>query len=461
MHKAVLILVLCCLAVFSVSTVSFAQTLAGASAYRGDINEDGQVNIFDLLEMLKMLSGPEVQPDKTRQIADMDENESVNIFDLLGLLKVFSGAEAPGIIYWDPVISSLSKRAIDIGDTLAVYVENFDENASAENVKAYINDREVELLELTPERITLIIPDWLDSGDFRLVTGPDTTNSIYIVRNRGIPGITMVSLPADSFIMGADTLEWDERPAHTVSLDAFQISETEITNVQYAEFLNVALALGDITVTEDSVTGAWGEYSGLAYLEFSEGFFSNTGEPIDTINRCYINYKLHTGFSVEPGWEEWPVVFVTWYGASAFARHYGMSLPTEAEWEYAARGGRQFEYATVDGAISSSKANYGRNIGYPRKAGTYVPNPFGLREMSGNVSEWCSDWYDFDIKLYKYSGYYKYGPKHNPQGPETGSERVTRGGGWNVCDFACRSSNRSPHEPSYRISYIGFRVVQR
>ena len=464
MRKTVLILVLSCLAVLSVSTVSFAQTLIGAgSTYRGDIKEDGQVDIFDLLEMLKMLSSPEVQPETTMQIADMDESGSLNIFDLLGLLKVLSGAETPGIIYWSPVISSLSKRAIDIGDTLAVYVENFDESASAENVKAYIDNREVELLEFTPERITLIIPEWLELGELRLVAGPDTTNGIYIVRNNGIPGITMVSLPADSFIMGADTLANAERPAHTVSLDAFRISETEITNAQYAAYLNVALALGDITVTEDSVIGAWGEYSGRAYLEFSEGFFISATVPIDTVNRCYINYDLYTGFSVEPGWEEWPVVFVTWYGASAFARLYGMSLPTEAEWEYAARGGRQFEFATVDGSISSSRANYGRNVGYPRKVGTYVPNPFGLREMTGNVSEWCSDWYDLTgIKRIFYSEYYKYGPRHNPQGPESGSERVARGGGWNVCEFACHVSNRtSRHEPSYRISYLGFRVVQR
>jgi len=452
LRNALLSLVLACMAVFSISTVSFCLTRAAASStYRGDINEDGKVNIFDLLETLKILSNKVEPTERARQIADMDESGSVNIFDLLGMLRVLSGAEQPRIIYWEPVISSLSKKFIDIGDTLVIYVENIDNTITADSVKAYIDSAEVELLEFGLERIMIIIPEWFDRGELKLAVGSDTTNGIYIVKYEPIPGITMVPLPADSFQMGLDTLEADERPVHTVSLDAFQISTTEITNAQYAAYLNIALELGDIIVTEDSVIGAAGEYSGLTYLEFSKGFYLPTGEPINTVNRCYIKYD-YFGFSVEPGKEEWPVVFVSWYGAYAFAAHYGMSLPTEAEWEYAARGGRQFEFATVDGTLSTTKANYGMNVGYPRKVGTYLPNPFGLREMTGNVSEWCSDWYD------RY--YYSNSPLQDPTGPESGSERVARGGGFNVCGLSCRVSNRSSHAPNYRSSYIGFRVVK-
>ena len=461
MRKAVPPLFLACVAIFSMSTVSFSQgQTAASSTYRGDINEDGKVNIFDLLGLIKILGGTQEQTERTRQIADMDESESVNIFDLLGLIRVLSGAEVPGVIYWEPAITGLSRKALDTGDTLTIYVESFDNTITVDSVKAYINSGEVELLQFDLERITIVIPEWFDRGEIKLVVGSDTTNGIYIVRDEGIPGIKMVSLPADSFLMGADTLELDERPEHTVTLDAFQISATEITNAQYAAYLNVALDLGDITVTKDSVIGAWGDYSGQTYLEFSKGFYINDVTPIDTVNRCYIKYNNITGFSVEPGREDWPVVFVTWCGAYAFARHYGMGLPTEAEWEYAARGGRQFEYATVDGTIGSSRANYERNTGYPRKAGTYLPNPFGLREMTGNVSEWCSDWYDgvhirYDLE------YYKNSPKHNPQGPESGYRRVHRGGGWNVCALASRVSNRTPEDrPKYRSSYIGFRVVE-
>jgi len=453
-----LFIILLVFSAFPISAVSIFQVQpAVESSFRGDINEDGRLDIFDLLEMLKMLSSPEGQPERIRRIADMDESGSVDIFDLLGLLKVLSGAEEPGIIYWEPVIASLSQRVVDPGDTLTIYVESLDETITADSVKAYIDDREVDLLEFSLESIMIIIPEWFNSGKLELVVGTDTTNSIYIVKIAGIPGITMVSLPADSFRMGTIVLSdddlADERPAHTVTLDAFQISATEITNAQYAAYLNQALAAGEITVTRDSVIGASGEYSGQTYLEFSKGFFDQQGRPIDTINRCYIKYD-YSGFNVESDKENWPVVFVSWYGAYAFAKHYGISLPTEAEWEYAARGGQQFEYGTIDGTIDNTKANYNynRHIGYPRNVGIYPENPFGLREMTGNVSEWCNDWYD--------KNYYSYSPRHNPPGPDYGKEHVTRGCGWNTCSESCRVTNRSPHEPSYRSSYIGFRVVR-
>ena len=445
---------------FPIPAVSIFQVQpAVESTFRGDINEDGRLDIFDLLEMLKMLSSPEGQPERIRQIADVDESGSVDIFDLLGLLKVLSGAEEPGIIYWEPVIASLSQRVVDPGDTLTIYVENFDEATTADSVKAYIDDREVDLLEFSLESIMIIIPEWFNSGKLELVVGTDTTNSIYIVKIAGIPGITMVSLPADSFRMGTIVLSPgldDEWPAHTVTLDAFQISATEITNAQYAAYLNQALKAGEITATKDSVIGASGEYSGQTYLEFYKGFIIDS-TPIDTINRCYIKYD-YAGFNVVPDKENWPVVFVTWYGAYAFAKHYGISLPTEAEWEYACRGGKQYKYGTDDGTISSEKANYNYDpeqyvLNFPEEAYMYSPNPFDLFNMAGNVREWCSDWYD--------PTYYFSSPRHNPPGPEYGKERVARGGSWNTCEEACRSANRIFHEPSYRISYLGFRVVRR
>jgi hypothetical protein len=331
MRKVFLLIGLLILIILTVSSTSFSQALtAVSSTYRGDINEDDQVNIFDLLEMLMMLSDPAGQPEKAIRIADMDQSGSLNIFDLLGLLKVLSGDEKPGIIYWESAIDSLSQKIVDPGDTLTIYVENFDETITADSVKAYIDDTEVDLLEFNLEKIMIIIPKWFDSGRLKLVVGADTTNSIYIVKTAGIPNITMVSILANSFEMGSLSTEIDERPVHTVTLDAFQISETEITNAQYAAYLNVAFALGEITVTPDSVIGASGDYSGQTYLELSKGFLLGT-TAADTINRCWITHD-GTSFNVGPGRENWPVVFVTWYGAYAFARHYGISLPTEAEW---------------------------------------------------------------------------------------------------------------------------------
>ena len=96
-------------------------------------------------------------------------------------------------------------------------------------------------------------------------------------------------------------------------------------------------------------------------------------------------------FFAVSGKEIWPVVYVTWYGAKAFALYYGMDLPTEAEWECACRGGKQYPYGTDDGTINDSKANYNENIGHPVAVGSYPSNPYGLYDMSGNVGEWCHD----------------------------------------------------------------------
>lgn len=460
MRKAFLLIGLSILIILSVSSVSFSRSLSTASStYRGDINEDSRVDIFDLLEMLGMLRNPEGQPERTRQIADMDESGAVNILDLLGLLRVLSGAQEPGTIYWEAAIDSLSQEFVDPGDTLTVYMVNLSATLTADSVKAYLDDQEVDLLEFGRDQIRIVIPGWFYSGELRLVAGADTTNGKYVVRIAGIRGINMVPIPAGSFKMGENHILYmapDNAFVHTVSLDAFRMSNTEITNAQYAAYLNAAFEMGEITATEDSVIGSSGEYSGQTYLEFYKGYFIDS-TPIDTINKSYITYD-GAGFSVTPGKENWPVVCVTWYGAYAFARHYGVSLPTEAEWEYACRGGLQYHYGTEDGTMDNEKANYDYDPldfskGSPVGVENYPPNPFRLFEITGNAGEWCNDWYD--------EKYYSYSPDRNPPGAESGEMRVFRGGSWNTCSEACRAGNRFFEIPSYRVSYIGFRVVRR
>lgn len=364
MRKAVTLLALSALVIFFVSTISFSQTLVtGSSTYRGDINEDDKVNIFDLLEMLRMLSDPAGQTERTQQIADMDESGSVNIFDLLGLLRVLSGSEEPRIISWDP----------------------------------------------------------------------DTTV---------IQGVTMVSIPGGTFQMGHSDLGMRPTPVHQVTVSAFQMSRYEITNAQYAEYLNTALAAGEITATSVYVTGASGDYNEQMYLELSGSF--------DAFNECWISYD-GSSFSVASGKENWPVVYVTWYGSKAFAVKYGLDLPTEAEWEYACRGGQQYMYGTDDGTISNTKANYDQNVGYPTDTGSYPANLFGLYDMAGNVGEWCNDWY----------GNYSSENATDPQGPTSGFDHVLRGGGWPENAIYCRSAYREFASPESRYRDVGFRVVRR
>ena len=261
---------------------------------------------------------------------------------------------------------------------------------------------------------------------------------------RKIPGsITFVSIPAGSFLMGSDDGPEDEKPVHSVSLDAFEMSATKITNEQYCAYLNEALASGDITATTNSVTGSGGEYSGKVYIKLSGVF--------DSRNKCWIQYS-NSAFSVKPGKENWPVVYVTWYGCSSFAEYYSLDLPIEAEWEYAARGGMQYRYGTDDGTIDSSKSNYNLDVWYPTDVGTFPANPFGLYDMSGNVWEWCNDWYD--------SEYYARSPEQNPPGAQSGTERVLRGGSWANSTGGCRAANRNSRIPDFSGSGAGFRVVR-
>jgi len=261
-----------------------------------------------------------------------------------------------------------------------------------------------------------------------------------------IQGMTFVTIPGGTFEMGDVENAWySDELVHTVTLSGFEMGVYEITNAQYAKFLNEAMASGDITSTSTYVKGAMGVYSGHVYLSLLESSWLN--------NKCWITYSSDTStFTVVSDKENWPVVYVTWYGAKAFALYYGLDLPTEAEWEYACRGGRQYMYGTDDGTIDRSKANYSQIVNHPAVVGSYPANPFGLYDMSGNVEEWCHDW----------KAPYGSGSQTNPIGPQTGSMiRVSRGGGWYFSDWQCLSVYRKSYFPGFRDHDLGFRVVRR
>ena len=252
----------------------------------------------------------------------------------------------------------------------------------------------------------------------------------------------MVFVPAGDFIMGSNMFEIDERPVHEVYLDDFWIDKYPVTNQKYAEFLNEFV---DKYPQREPDIAQFIDLSGQeSKILYDAGkYVANS------------LYKHH------------PVVNVTWYGADAYCRFYNKRLPTEAEWEKAARGTDARIYAWGDVADSSS-ANYW-NSGDPfddntTPVGFYngqnykgfhtsnSPSYFGAYDMGGNVKEWVFDWY--------LRNYYSQTPKVNPTGPQTGTRKVVRGGGYLFHVENLRVTYRYAMLPEKSANFIGFRCLK-
>jgi len=239
----------------------------------------------------------------------------------------------------------------------------------------------------------------------------------------------MVLIPAGEFQIG-DSFNKDdvnERPVHTVYLDAFYIDKYEVTNAQYKKFIQA--------------TGHK-EPEGVGYINGTwEDGFKPWSDP---------DFNGDTQ----------PVVCIIWEDAKDYANWAGKGLPTEAMWEKAARGrlvGKRYPWGNT---ITHDDAKYadtgGKDIWeHTSPVGSFAPNGYGLYDMTGNVYEWCSDWYD--------ENYYSGSPKSNPIGPSSGQWRVARGGLWDYGgDFAfyLRVAYRFNKDPTEAISFMGFRCVQ-
>jgi len=293
------------------------------------------------------------------------------------------------------------------------------------------------------------------------------TPSVYPAPIVPTPAVTvpMVAITGGTFNMGSNSYFIAEQPVHSVTVSSFNMGTYEVRNSDYVLFLN---SQGNQTE------------GGFTWIDLKESVYQGiTGGPDPGT------------FSVRSGDENQPVVYVSWYGAVAYCNWLssrqgltpcygdinnrgndpsvwrtknGYRLPTEAEWEYACRAGSTADYYWGDsyppGSTNTGKYAWysGNSAGNHHDSGQLSPNAFGLYDISGNVWEYCNDWYSDSTS--NPPAYYGISPANDPTGPASGTQNVLRGGSWfDVADY-CRSTFRYSGFPYTREKHIGFRVVR-
>ena len=250
----------------------------------------------------------------------------------------------------------------------------------------------------------------------------------------------LVVVEGGTFIMGSKEYP---KTLHPVTISDFKISKCEITHSQFIEFLN------SINCNPN------GEFKDPKFGLVPYVLMNDINSTLKYSNDQF-TFKANSFAQTE----NCPVIFVTWYGANAYCNWAGGRLPTEAEWEFAARGGNKskgYRYSGSDNLQSVAWCKYNENVNPQRNVypvGTKKANELGIFDMSGNAWEWCSDWY----------GKYSKEKQINPVGPEIGKEKVIRGGGsiYGVFpDFCetCWRDNLAPSGDFHQYDGIGFRIV--
>ncbi|MBA4384625.1 MAG: formylglycine-generating enzyme family protein [Anaerolinea sp.] len=227
--------------------------------------------------------------------------------------------------------------------------------------------------------------------------------------------MTMVFVPNGEFLMGSVNGEGDsdEEPQHSVFLDSYWIDQFEITNAMYANCVNAGVCSLPVSLASYSISH----------------YFGN------------------------PEYEDFPVVNVTWYQARKYCQWVERSLPSEAQWEKAARGNNGAKYPWGNTDPNEKLANYSEIKNDLSRVGCFPQgaSPYGAMDMAGNAAEWVEDFYgEYPTTTYTFA---------NPLGPETGSYRILRGGSWIIGPYLIRSSERFWASPFYADYDSGFRCA--
>ena len=294
----------------------------------------------------------------------------------------------------------------------SLVLQNKNEAAAEEAKKLQLNP------EILPENLQKILSQKQEIDTLQTLSTPKIS-------------IEFVQIEGGKFVMGSNNYE-DEQPAHEVILASFSMSKTEITNQQFADFLQ--------KYTSDKVLN--GEFKGELLIKEHEWGLR----------------KEKNTWVVQKGYENHPVIEVTWYGANEFCKFYGGSLPSEAQWEYAAKGNsktKNFKFSGSD-TLNLVAWNNANSDAQTHAVAEKIANELGIFDMSGNVWEWCQDWYD---KSFYANSVGATNPVNTTKDAKRAS-KILRGGSWYSLPNGCQLSYRNSDSPDSSNDVIGFRMVK-
>jgi formylglycine-generating enzyme required for sulfatase activity len=293
-------------------------------------------------------------------------------------------------------------------------------------------------VQSTPTPVRILASDTPASSETASPVTPPTSTSTTDPGNTWYSpkdGMTMLRIPSGGFDMGSGSGSGNQKPVHEVTLSQFWMDKTEVTNAMFQLFVQ----------TTGYKTDA--EKKGCSNILKKSDW--------ECVKGTAWNHPFGPGSSISTS-AGYPVIHVSWNDATAYCnwRGYGSRLPTEAEWEKAARGTDGRLYPWGDKNPTVELLNFNNDLGIPVRVGSYPKgaSPYGLLDMAGNVSEWVADWYS--------TTYYAVSPNLNPPGPDFGQSRVTRGGSWNFNEFNIRTTYRREYLPASSNDLVGFRCAR-
>jgi len=422
------------------------------------------------------------------------------IFPSIPLPKVFfqltkgniSGLFFLSISYPDvfaPSINSIQPVSASGDDQITIKGNQFGLSAGVVILHPGI---EAEIISWNPQEITCIVPRWAVTGDIYVINTLGTSNKMPIQILSEYPGNEMVFIDEVTFMMGSPEGygHTDEYPLHQITLSPYYIDTFEVTNYQFAQFVEAGgyeskdywlITEGNVLVTEGNCIVCHGDIdmSNYEYDPENPPRYDVTPEELPSDPEKGWSWKETNNIFHPLGWNlnddpYWlndpvsnqgnsPVTGISWYEAYAYAKWAGKRLPTEAEWEYAARGDDLRSYPWGNTEPDCSHANFKFQgiecAGKTSPVGSYEKgkSALNLYDMGGDLWEWLADWFA--------KGYYKHvqseGITNNPRGVSTSHGRAYRGGGYNSYSFYLRSAYRTGEgDPGTQSTNIGFRCAK-